>query len=138
MPTIDEIIAKLDLQPHPEGGFFKEMWRSDEILKRTNGDIRSVGTSIYFLLPKGVISAWHKVESVEIWHFYSGDPLILELEDDAGKLIKIEMHSDVLNGGNPQALVKHGQWQRAYSTGEYSLVGCTVSPGFDFEDFTMR
>ncbi|TNE72952.1 cupin domain-containing protein [bacterium] len=136
--SIERIIQQLELQPHPEGGWYRETWRSDEVLIREDGKSRSSGTAIYFLVPQGIITSWHKVKSAEMWHFYAGSPLILELETELGDVEEVIMSSNLDGGFVPQVLVKPNQWQRAYSTGLYSLVGCTVSPGFDFEDFEMR
>jgi uncharacterized protein len=135
---IDKLNQILDLKPHPEGGWYRETWRSAETMTTKEGNTRNSGTCIYFLVPKGVVTSWHKVKSAEIWHFYSGDPLILELENEEGELEEIMMGTNLEGGFLPQALVKPNQWQRARSLGEYSLVGCTVSPGFDFLDFEMR
>ena len=135
---IQKIIKQLDLLPHPEGGFYRETWRSDEVFDRVDKSKRSTGTAIYFLIPEGVVTHWHVVKSAEMWHFYSGSPLVLEIENEGGEVDEIVMSSNLEGGFVPQALVKPNQWQRAYSTGLYSLVGCTVSPGFDFEDFSIR
>ncbi len=135
---IQALIKQLQLTPHPEGGWYRETWRSEETFTRDNGSVRTTGTAIYFLVPEGVTTSWHKVSSAEMWHFYAGAPLVLELEDEHGETEEILMSSHIVGGFVPQALVKPNQWQRAYSTGLYSLVGCTVSPGFDFQDFVMR
>lgn len=135
---IKKIIRQLELLPHPEGGFYKETWRSSESIKRKDNSVRPTGTAIYFLIPEGVKTHWHKVKSAEMWHFYSGDPLVLEIENKEDELEEIVMSANLSGGFVPQALVKPNQWQRAYSTGLYSLVGCTVSPGFDFDDFEIR
>ena len=135
---IKKLIQLLDLKPHPEGGWYRETWRSEETFTRTNGSERASGTAIYFLIPQGVKTHWHKVNSTKIWHFYSGSPLVLELKnEETNELEEIMMGTNLEGGFVPQALVKPNQWQRAYSTGEYTLVGCTVSPGFDFLDFEM-
>lgn len=134
---IKKIIEQLQLIPHPEGGWYRETWRSTTQTTLENGDIRSSGTSIYFLIPHGVTMHWHKVKSAEIWHFYSGSPLVLELKNNALETEEILMGNQLEAGFVPQATVNPNQWQRAYSLGAYSLVGCTVSPGFDFSDFTM-
>jgi predicted cupin superfamily sugar epimerase len=135
---ISHIIKQLDLKPHPEGGYYKETWRSEQLLITDEGKTRTSGTAIYFLIPEGVITQWHVVKSAELWHFYSGSPLVLELETENGETEEVLMSANLAGGFVPQALVKPNQWQRAYSTGLYSLVGCTVSPGFDFEDFAIR
>lgn len=135
---IQKIIDQLNLLPHPEGGFYTETWKSDEFFTRKDGLQRASGTAIYFLIPEGVITHWHKVKSAEMWHFYSGAPLVLEIENEESETEEIMMDSNLSGGFVPQALVKPNQWQRAYSTGLYSLAGCTVSPGFDFQDFEIR
>jgi predicted cupin superfamily sugar epimerase len=134
--TAQEIIRALELSPHPEGGYYKETYRSaDELKSPRNGEIRSAVTDIYFLLVSGQISRFHKVVHDEIWHFYEGDPLeLVEIQADT-----LEVSKTVLGNGNGIFKYKHcikgGNWQAARSTGSYSLMGCTVAPGFDFSDF---
>ena len=125
-----EIIARLDLAPHPEGGHYRQTWSA------TN-DGRPSGTCIYFLLAKGEASHWHKVDATEIWLFHAGDPLILSISpDDAGPAVDHLLTPD-LTAGAPQLIVPEGQWQAAHSTGDWTLVSCTVSPGFQFDGFTL-
>lgn len=132
--TADDIIEKLELFPHPEGGHFKEVYRSsDTVFSKNVSSERSSVTDIYFLLKEGECSRFHKVLHDEIWNFYLGDPL--KLIDYDGFNIK-----DVLLGGddlNFKYTIKANNWQAAESLGEYSLVGCTVAPGFDFLDFSF-
>lgn len=134
---VQGIIDALNLALHPEGGYYRETYRSNEFIRRSNGDKHSAGTGIYFLLPQNVCTNWHRVSSDELWHFYRGDQLVLEIIDGNERF-----HRRFLND-NPdgeiilQELVPKNCWQRAYSTGRYSLCGCTVSPGFEFEDFEM-
>ena len=129
--TADEIIAKLDLKPHPEGGHYKETWVADNAG-------RACGTAIYFLLKAGERSHWHKVDAVEIWHFYAGAPLILSIsETKAGPAKDHILGPDLSAGQSPQLIVQTDHWQAARSTGDLTLVGCTVSPGFQFEGFTL-
>ena len=129
--TADEIIAALDLSPHPEGGFFRETWRA------SNAG-RAHGTAIYFLLRGEDTNQWHKVDAAEIWHFYAGAPLVLSIsESEAGPARDTVLGPDLTDGQRPQVIVPPGAWQMARTTGDYTLVGCTVSPGFEFEHFTL-
>lgn len=130
--TAAEIIEKLELKRHPEGGYFREMFRDEITVKG-----RSVGTSIYYLLPAEEVSHWHRVDAAEIWHWYAGDPLQLEIYPDKGELKKYILGTDLWEGQFPQSVVPAGRWQSARSLGEWSLVGCTVSPGFEFSGFEM-
>ena len=127
--TIDPkaLIEKLGLQPHPEGGHYAETFRDPREV-----DGRSVGTAIYYLLQAGERSHWHRVDAAEIWHFYAGAPLKLRIDQQ-----EITLGPDVINGEQPQAVVKPGAWQSAESLGDWTLVGCTVSPGFEFAGFEM-
>ncbi|TNF59069.1 MAG: cupin domain-containing protein [Rhodobacteraceae bacterium] len=128
--TADEIIARLALQPHPEGGHYRQTWIDD-------GPGRPSGTCIYFLLKAGEASHWHKVDAAEIWLWHAGAPLVLSISaDDAGPATDHLLTPD-LNRGAPQIVVPKDHWQAARSTGDYTLVSCTVSPGFRFEGFTM-
>ncbi len=129
--TADEIIQNLDLAPHPEGGFFRETWRAA-------GPGRAAGTAIYYLLRGQDRHRWHSVDSAEIWHFYAGAPLILSLAaTKAGPVADHALGLDLAAGARPQVIVPPGHWQVARSTGDWTLVGCTVSPGFDFAHFTL-
>ena len=131
--TADQIIKFLQLQPHPEGGWYKQTWKSEDTLSG-----RASGTSIYFLLKAGEISHWHKIDSVEIWHYYDGSPLILRIanEDNTEIATKI-LGPNLAKSQSPQILVNKNLWQSAETTGDYTLVGCTVSPGFEFSKFTL-
>ncbi|RKY04895.1 hypothetical protein DRP77_02595 [Candidatus Poribacteria bacterium] len=140
---VRELIELLQLRPHPEGGFYRETYRSDLIIPpdalpdRYRGP-RCVCTAIYYLLTAGEVSALHRVASDEIWHFYAGDPLeLLILEGKEARLARLG--SDLLSGEVPQVLVPAGAWQgaRVAEGGKWSLVGCTVAPGFEFEDFEL-
>ena len=141
-----EIITRLGLQPHPEGGYFAETFRSPQILKLPDGRERAASTAIYYLLPSGVCSAWHRVNSDEVWHFYGGAPLRLVTIDrrEEGKegaewrYEEVLLGADLAQGQLPQHVVPAGVWQAAKPEGgEWSLIGCTVAPGFDFADFEM-
>lgn len=136
----------LDLRPHPEGGWYRETWRSDvEIpaaaLPATYGDGRAAATAIYFLLLPGEQSAWHTVRGCEIWLFHRGAPLELDLGGCADEPLDVDtvlVGPDVESGHRPQALVPSGCWQRARAVGDdASLVSCVVAPGFDFADFAL-
>jgi len=142
--TANDLITKLDLLPHPEGGFYKEIYRSEEIISQSAlptrfGGNRHVATSIYFLLEKDNFSALHKIKSDEIWHFYAGDTLEVIEIDPMGKLIITPVGSNILEKEVFQYTVKAGHWfgSRVKNGGAFSLVGCTVAPGFDFADFEM-
>jgi predicted cupin superfamily sugar epimerase len=128
----DEIIALLGLEPHPEGGHYRQTW-----VEETTG-VRPAGTCIYFLLKAGERSHWHRVDAVEIWHHYAGAPLLLHMaETEAGPARVVTLGPDLAAGQRPQGIVPKDHWQAAESTGGWSLVGCTVSPGFRFEGFEL-
>lgn len=131
--SADEVIAALGLQPHPEGGFYVETFRDTE----TDPDGRAASTAIYFLLPEGVTSRWHKVDAVETWHFYAGSPLELSISNDGTDKQVIALGSNLAEGQRPQGIVPRDAWQQARSLGAWTLVGCTVAPGFRFEGFVM-
>lgn len=132
------IIEKLNLKPHPEGGWFAETYRSVE-KARIGIDVRNYCTAIYFLLEKGQFSALHKIESDEMWHFYKGFPLEIFWIDENGNWQTQLLGNDLLKNELPQFSIKSGLWfgSRPAKRSDYSLVGCTVSPGFDFSDFTL-
>jgi uncharacterized protein len=127
-----DIIARLDLKPHPEGGHYRETFRD------SHGDAhgRAFSTAIYFLLARGERSHWHRIDAVEIWHYYAGSALTLQIADDAGKRA-VRLGPDLTAGEVPQAIVPPRAWQAAESTGDWTLVGCTVAPGFDFARFEL-
>ena len=132
MKKVDYWVNHLDLLPHPEGGFFKEMYRSEATV---SADIMEAG--IYFLITAGNFSAFHRIKSDEMWHFYYGDPLIVHVIELDGTYTKLSIGLDLEKGQIPQAVVPAGAWFASESLGAYSLVGCTVSPGFDFKDFEL-
>jgi predicted cupin superfamily sugar epimerase len=126
------------LVPHPEGGFYRETWRSPVALGGLPRGPRPASTAIYFLLPAGTFSAFHRVASDEAWHHYDGDPLDLHTIDDGGTHAVVRLGRDFARDERPQHVVPAGTWQAAVPRGErYTLVGCTVAPGFDFADFEM-
>ena len=135
-------INSLGLLPHPEGGFYKETYRSNEEITnnalpdRFSGN-RSFATAIYFLLEEGNFSAFHKIKSDEIWHFYDGSPVLIHTIDNDGTLITYKLGNSPIDGVFPQITIPANTWFASESTGNFSLVGCTVSPGFDFNDFEM-
>jgi predicted cupin superfamily sugar epimerase len=131
-PTAADIIARLALKPHPEGGHFRETFRDP----RLDANGRSVSTAIYFLLARGERSHWHRIDAVEVWHFYAGSPLALEIADGEGRRVVI-LGPDIAAGDVPQAAVPAQAWQAAESSGDWTLVGCTVAPGFDFATFEL-
>lgn len=133
----EKIIDALDLNPHPEGGFYRETYRSEAEVEAFGGEFRDACTAIYFLLPEGVCTDWHRVRSDELWHFYEGSDLILEIVNSEGSFTQLTLGRGATAHSVYQGLVPQNCWQRAYSTGSYSLVGCTVAPGFEFEDFEM-
>lgn len=129
--TADDIIAHLDLAPHPEGGFYRQTWIAE------NGG-RPTGTCIYFLLKAGGGSHWHRVDATEIWFWHAGAPLILSLsETDQGPKSELCLGSDLTRGQIPQGILPTDYWQAARTTGAWTLVSCTVSPGFSFDGFTL-
>ena len=131
-PTAADIIAQLELKPHPEGGYFRETFRD----LRLDANGRSVSTAIYFLLARGERSHWHRIDAVEVWHYYAGSPLTLQIADSDGTRIII-LGPDLAAGETPQAIVPAHAWQAAESCGDWTLVGCTVAPGFDFAKFEL-
>lgn len=131
--TADEIIALLALRPHPEGGWYRQTWVAD-----AGPGERPAGTAIYFFLKAGERSHWHRVDAVEIWHFHAGAPLVLSVAARAeGPVEDVRLGTDLAGGERPQAIVPEGHWQAARTTGDWTLVGCTVSPGFRFEGFEL-
>ena len=134
---MDAIIDLLGLRPHPEGGWYAETWRHD-----TGGGGRGAGSAIYYLLAAGQRSHWHRVDATEIWHHYAGGPLVLSIHAaDAARsgaaTRDIVLGDDLAAGQVPQAVVPADAWQAAEPTGAWTLVGCTVSPGFTFEGFEL-
>lgn len=132
-PSAVDIIARLELRPHPEGGHYRETFRD----KRTDAQGRACSTSIYFLLARGEISQWHRIDAVEVWHYYAGSPLTLRIAHDGCAAHRVMLGPDVAAGERPQAIVPATAWQMAESTGDWTLVGCTVAPGFEFAQFEM-
>jgi hypothetical protein len=127
--SAEDIIRKLELQPHPEGGWYRQTWVGPEVAGRASG------TAILFLLRAGERSHWHRVDADEVWLWHAGAPLVLAMGVAWAR--EYRLGPDVLGGDLVQAVVPAGWWQAARSTGEWSLVSCTVSPGFRFEGFEL-
>jgi predicted cupin superfamily sugar epimerase len=131
-PTAADIIARLELKPHPEGGHYRETFRDTRVDE--NG--RPASTAIYFLLARGERSHWHRIDAVEVWHHYAGSALVLHIADGEGQR-SVRLGSDLAADEVPQAIVPARAWQAAESSGDWTLVGCTVAPGFDFATFEL-
>ena len=129
-----ELIARLALEPHPEGGYYREIFRSRGLVVPADGrGPRAALTTIYFLLPAGIVSRWHRVASDEVWHLYEGGPLeVLEADPACDTLSRHKLEARA-----PVCTVAAGNWQAAHTLGDYALAGCTVAPGFDFADFSI-
>ena len=137
----DELIRRFDLQPHPEGGFFRETYRSaDSVRRARSDDPRSASTAIYYLLCDGAHSAWHRIQSDEVWHFYAGDPLNVYVLEADGSLTVHRLGNALEHAGCVfQAVVAAGRWFAAQcdDAASVALVGCTVAPGFEFSEFEI-
>lgn len=134
--SADDVIALLGLSPHPEGGCFRETYRDANTAPTASGQ-RSASTAIYFLLRSGEQSRWHRVDAAEVWHHYAGAPLALDIAPPSGPATAAILGKDLTTGERPQAVVPPGHWQRAKSLGGWTLVGCTVAPGFEFSTFEI-
>lgn len=132
MASAVDVIARLGLTPHPEGGHYRETFRDASV--DHSGRPRS--TAIYFLLARHERSHWHRIDAVEVWHYYAGSALVLEMADGDGRR-SIRLGADIFAGEVPQAVVPAHAWQAAESSGDWTLVGCTVAPGFDFATFEL-
>ena len=129
----DRIIALLDLQPHPEGGHYRQMFFDPE-----GHDGRAHSTAIYYLLREGEVSLPHRIDAAEVWHFYRGAPLELTIREDGGAAASHILGAELEKGERPQIVVPAHHWQGARSLGAFTLVGCTVAPGFLFETFELE
>lgn len=144
MQNVQDIISSLNLAPHPEGGYYRETFRSETTISQKalgpsySGD-RNTSTMIYFLLTSDIFSAFHRILQDESWHFYAGDTITLHTIDEAGNHAAHLIGADFSKGEVPQLMVKGGDWFAASisKSDSYALVGCTVSPGFDFQDFEL-
>jgi predicted cupin superfamily sugar epimerase len=138
--TAAEMIRLLDLKPHPEGGHYRQTFRDapapNQVAAGGAAAERAASTAIYFLLGRGERSHWHRIDAVEIWHWYGGAPLELEIAAE-GRRERIALGNDFGAGERPQAVVPVRAWQAAQSLGEWTLVGCTVAPGFEFAAFEL-
>ena len=132
LPSAADIIARLELQPHPEGGHYRETFRDP----RLDASGRSLSTAIFFLLARNERSHWHRIDAVEIWHYYAGHALTLQIADHGGQR-SVRLGPDLAAGEVPQTTVPAQAWQAAESTGDWTLVGCTVAPGFEFTAFEL-
>lgn len=130
MISADEIIARLGLRPHPEGGHYREVFRAADAT-------RGASTAIYFLLKSGERSHWHRIDADEIWHHYAGAPLELLLSEDGRQVRRLRLGTDFEIGEAPQAVVPRKVWQGARSLGNWTLLGCTVAPAFEFAGFEL-
>lgn len=130
--TAEEIIAALELRPHPEGGHFRETLRDAPVK-----GARPASTAIFYLLKRGERSHWHRIDAVEVWHFYLGSPLRLRIAEPGEQELEVRLGPSLAEGEQLQAIVPKGAWQEATSFGNFSLVGCTVAPGFDFAGFEL-
>jgi uncharacterized protein len=132
--TAADVIRQLGLEPHPEGGHFRETFRDT----RTDARGRPASTAIYFLLARGERSHWHRVDAAEVWHWHAGAPLMLETAaSDSGPIARLALGADLAAGERPQAVVPAHVWQAAECLGDWTLVGCTVAPGFAFAGFEL-
>jgi predicted cupin superfamily sugar epimerase len=129
--TAEEIVTTLDLKPHPEGGHYRETFR-DAMLPDNN---RAASTAIYFLLARGERSHWHRVDAAELWLYHAGAPLALSISDHGTHTVRLGIN--LAAGERPQAVVPAHAWQSAHSTGDWTLVSCTVAPAFDFARFEL-
>jgi predicted cupin superfamily sugar epimerase len=129
----EHLIAELGLEAHPEGGWYRRSW-----VAPAEGGERPGGSAIYYLLLAGEVSAWHRIDATEIWHFYAGDPLELRRQWGDGRSDALVLGPEVHAGQRPQAVVEPGVWQTARPLGHYTLVGATVTPAFTFEGFELR
>lgn len=138
-PRVAELIRTLELRPHPEGGYYREIWRAPLTVEPADGrGRRAAGTAIYFLLPGGAVSRWHRVRSDEVWQHVEGAPLeLLQLPPDEWRLHRTRLGSLAAEQQRPLHCVPAGWWQAAVSLGSYTLVSCTVAPGFEFADFQL-
>ena len=133
MSEANDLIRQLQMRPHPEGGHYREVFRDT----KAGGRGRAHSTAIYFLLKKDEISHWHRIDAAEVWHFYRGSPLELSIAPLRGPAVKHILGNDIAKDQRPQIVVPPTAWQMARPLGAYTLVGCTVAPGFDFATFEL-
>jgi predicted cupin superfamily sugar epimerase len=130
--SAEEIIALLELEPHPEGGWYRQTFEDTP-----EAGLRAQSTAIYYLLEGGDLSAWHRVDATEVWHWYAGAPLKLRLSHEGKVIDEYMLGPDLMAGQRPQVVVPRHCWQTAKSNGPWTLVGCTVAPGFQFSGFEI-
>jgi uncharacterized protein len=130
------LIERLALRPHPEGGWYRELYRSSLCVQGERGE-RAALTTIYYLLEPGQVSRWHVVAAEEVWHFYGGAGLELFIYEPGARALRRERLGQVQEGAAPVSVVPAGCWQAARPLGGYALLGCTVAPGFEFADFRL-
>lgn len=130
--TASQVIGLLNLEPHPEGGWYRQTFAD-----RPDGNGRPLSTAIYYLLESGNRNAWHRVDAAELWHWYGGDPMRIESSHDGIHRTEALLGPDLISGERPQLVVPGGHWQRAQCLGDWSLIGCTVTPGFQFSRFEL-
>lgn len=131
--TAADVIRLLDLKPHPEGGHFRETFRDTRLVDAD----RAASTAIYFLLARGERSRWHRIDAAEVCHWYAGAPLRLDIAAENGNRQCVTLGNDLAAGQRPQATVPANAWQSAESLGDWTLIGCTVAPGFEFSKFAL-
>ena len=131
-PSAADVVARLELKPHPEGGHYRETFRDS----RLDAQGRARSSAIYYLLARGERSHWHRIDAVEVWHYYAGSALSLQIANDSGQRT-VRLGPDLAGSEAPQAIVPAQAWQAAESAGDWTLVGCTVAPGFEFAGFEM-
>jgi predicted cupin superfamily sugar epimerase len=131
--TATDVVRLLDLKPHPEGGHFRETFRDTRAVEGG----RAASTAIYYLLARGERSHWHRTDAAEVWNWYAGAPLRLDIAPETEARERVTLGSDLAAGERPQWVVPAHAWQAAETLGEWTLVGCTVAPGFDFAQFEL-
>jgi predicted cupin superfamily sugar epimerase len=137
MNELDALITQLQLKPHPEGGFYRETYRDKYSVDIANLGRRNFSTCIYYLLTADTFSAFHRIKQDEIWHFYLGKPVHLHLIDSKGEYSEVLVGNNITENQTPQVVVPAYCWFAAHVESDFALVGCTVSPGFDFSDFEL-
>jgi predicted cupin superfamily sugar epimerase len=128
----ERLVRELELTPHPEGGHYRETYRD-----ASGSGGRAHSTAIYFLLQAGEVSRWHRVDAAEVWHYYKGAPLELKIAAEGNGAQRFVLGADITRGERPQVVVPPHGWQSARSLGDFTLVGCTVAPGFEFAKFEL-
>jgi uncharacterized protein len=128
----EEVVRLLDLDPHPEGGYFRQTFRDPRMVAE-----RAASTAIYYLLGIDDVSGWHRVDAVEVWHFYAGAPLVITVSENRHDTSSHHLGPDLTRGQRPQFVVPAGWWQAAASLGVWTLVGCTVAPGIEYSGFEL-